>query len=188
MNRGALNGHAVNARGLRRGVIRIAADLIGEAFLVSKARVIRYLTGPLEVEARIGQGGRRWARSPTTAVGEASVGLTAIPILRGVFNATCEATVSVAAKVGRRSVFIFEAVSQISLAAYVILRGAAHFDGRANVPADLTVWKLSPESVPGAAVVTLKAGVRNNFPYDEDAPEERVFIVPPEDNVFYVVV
>lgn len=189
MNRGTLNGYALNAKGARGTVFRLAADLIGQAYLVARARVLRHLTGPMTAEAVVGPvPGRRAVREAISAVAEAVSTVTAFPRLRGVFEASCEAAATVAASVGRRALAALQAQAQIDLTAYALLCGAAVFEVRADTPDALTVWKLSPTAFTGAAVVALSAGIDNEFPYDEDAPEERVFVVAPEDNIFYVVV
>lgn len=189
MNGGTLNGYAINARGARGGAIRVAADLLGQAYISAKARVLRHLTGPIAAKAEIGSVvGWRGVRSPVQVVGQAVSAVISVPRMRDEFDAACQAVVTAAARAGRRALVAFEATAQIDLGAYALLRGAAQFRGRAMVPAGLKSWRFSPEAVTASATVVLRAGVLNEFPYDEDAPEERVFLVVPEDNAFYVVV
>lgn len=189
MNRGTINGYAINDRGVRGGAIRVAADLIGEAYIVASAHVYRYLTGPMSAVAEIGPiVGRRWARSPVSAVAEAVITAVSVPRIRDAFNAVCEAVIELGAKVTRRVLVTFDPTADVDLSAYALLRAAAQFEASADIGGDFTSWRISPEVFTGQAQIALTAGVLNEFPYDEDAPEERVFIVPPEDNVFYVVV
>jgi len=189
MNRGAINGYVINGRGQRGGAIRVAADLIAEAYVVASARVWRYLTGPMTVTAEIGPVvGTRFARSPLIASAEAVIVTTALPLLRDVFNVVCAAAVTLTAKATRRVLVAFSGTASTAVTAYGQLRASAEFEGTAAIGGDFTSLRISPEVFIGRADIALTAGVLNEFPYDEDAPEERVFIVPPEDNVFYVVV
>ncbi len=189
MNRGTINGYVINGRGVRGGAVRVAADLIGEAYIVAQARVFRHLTGAMSAVAEIGPiVGRRWARSPMSVVAEAVITAVSVPRVRDVFNVVCEAAIELGVKVARRALVVFDPAAEIDLQAYAILHVPAQFEGRADIGGDFTSWRMSPEVFTGRAQITLTAGVLNEFPYDEDAPEERVVIVPPEDNVFYVVV
>ncbi|CAN7345013.1 hypothetical protein LJR074_001971 [Acidovorax sp. LjRoot74] len=188
MNRGTINGYALNARGQRGGAFRVAADLIASAYVVAQSRVVRRLTGPLTVSAAIGQGGRRAIRENFGLLVEAAISVTAIPLLRGLFNAACTAVIAASARVGRRSLMTLPVSAEVVIGARSVRRQVVNFVASASLPQDLTSWRLSPEVFEGTAGITLTAGVLNEFPYDEDAPDERVFIVPPEDNVFYVVV
>lgn len=189
MNSGSLNGYSVNARGLRGGAFRVAADLVGKAFVSVKARVYRYLSGSMVLHAEIGPGvGRRGVRSPLQTLAQAAVAITAIPLRRDTFAATCQAVVQASVRAGRRAIVGFNMPAVIDLSGYVLHRGTADLYGSVVLPADLTSFRQSPQPLSVRAQVTLRAGVLNEFTYDEDAPEERVFLVAPEDNVFYVVV
>lgn len=189
MNRGAINGYALNAKGVRGTVFRLAADLVAHAVVAARARVLRRLTHPLDLSAAISDvPGRRAVREVVVLAAEAVSVVTALPRLRDVFSAACLAVVALAASVGRRAPIALQAQAQADLSAYATLRGAAAFMAQAQAPTALTAWKLCPTGFVASAAVSLTAGLDNEFPYDEDAPEERVFLVAPEDNIFYVVV
>jgi hypothetical protein len=189
MNNATFNGNTLNTRGARGMALRVAADLVGKAVISARSLVFRRMDSAVTCRADIGpRVGWRAVRDPLTMDGAAEVVLEALPVLRGLFNSTCSALVSLTANVGRRAAIAFANTAQINLTAYALLRGTAVFEAAANVPQNLKSWRRSPGTVAPLASISLRAGILNEFPYDEDAPEDRVFLVAPEDNVFYVVV
>ena len=188
MNSSPLNGNTLNTRGARGMVLRVAADLLGTAFIVARSMVIRRMDSAVNCSVGVGpRVGWRGVRSPMGVSVAAEVTLTALPRLRDAFNNACSAVVSLSASAGRRAAVAFANTAQIDLRAYALLRGATAFEAAAILPSNLKSWRRSPAPVPAQASVVVRAGVLNDFPYDEDAPEDRVFLVAPEDNVFYVV-
>lgn len=189
MNSAPLNGNTLNTRGQRGVLLRVAADLLGTAFVTARAMVFRRVDSAVNCSAAIGpRVGWRGVRDSLSVSAAAEVALEALPRLRDSFSNTCSAAIALSASAGRRAVVALAASAQISLTAYALLRGAANFQGSANLPSNLKSWRRSPGAVAARASVAVKAGVLNDFPYDEDAPEDRVFVVAPEDNIFYVVV
>jgi hypothetical protein len=189
LNRGTLNSHAINTRAIRGGAFRVAADLVSEAFVTIRSSVVRRMGGTVAATADIGPVvGRVGVRSTYEVVAEAGIVVNAVPLLRSVFACLCEAAIESSARAGRRAVVAFAAQSQIDLAAYALLRGSTDFRVFAALPSNLKSLRSSPVSFGLPAAITLKAGILNEFPYDEDAPDDRVFQVAAEENVFYVVV
>jgi hypothetical protein len=232
MNRGTLNSYTLNSRAARGGAVRVAADLLAEAFVLVQARVLRRFNEAVEASAQIGPVvGRKFAKGPINVEVTADILIGSLSFIRDVFAATGQAVVSFVGGVGRREPMAPSGSASVNLIGRVFrkqpaavtgeavivanykrwlrapvdflgeteivltarsftlrfLRAATDFIGEALAVAGFRVAIRQPTGFVGEARVRLAAGVQNDFPYDEDAPSERTFIVAPENNLFYVV-
>lgn len=277
MNRGSINSYTLNAPAKTGGAVRVAADLIGRAFVVAQARIWCRLTGPASASATVNTiVGRRMTRQRAAIVLQAVIEVTPVRWARAVVAASGDASVSLLAKIGRRIATSVQGSATVGYLARVfrktpqpldaqadvapgyrvdkrvqagltgqsqavitakvfalrLLRQDVFFTGQATgtanahremrpaghvvsgqasidatpivIPLQLTrvpvavqaqaggtavghIGRRDAMSVTAEARIGLFAGVQNDFPYDEDAPPERTFVVAFENNVFYVV-
>jgi hypothetical protein len=232
MNRASLNTYSINGTKGRGGPLRVAADLIAEAFIVAQARVWRRFNEVVEGVADIGPTvGRRMTRGIVGAEASAVILLGGVRLVRDLFAAVGQSVIALVGRAGKRDTMSPEGSASVDLVGRVFRRQPAQMDAQAQIEPGFKLWSRAPTVFVGAAEIALTArsftlrflravtgffasafsfvlgridarqptafvgearvrlaaGVQNDFPYDEDAPLERTFVVAPENNLFYVV-
>jgi hypothetical protein len=156
MNRGSLNTYSLNAAADRGGVIRVAADLLAEAFIVAQARVWRRFNEVAEVRADIGPVvGRVFARGALAVEATADIVLTNFRFLRDVFSVVGSAVVGLAARAGRREPMAPSGAATVNLIGRAFRRQPASVTGEAVVSPEFRAWRISPTVFEAATEIVL---------------------------------